>query len=146
MTGQAAFQGSSVLITNTYTSAACHIVPQPRTHCPLDEDIQTIHSPCPSWHAWGWDFMLQELHQNLLHRCGAQCAYENWECPGKGVHLWFLFFHLAEQDRAAPIPACTGTCTAQDRFYERGFLRQCQTLELGFSDWMDGTAMRLKRS
>lgn len=30
--------------------------------------------------------------------------------------------------------------------WKEGFIRQCQTLELGFSDWMDGTAIRLKRS
>lgn len=31
-------------------------------------------SPCPSWHAWGCGFVLQELHQNLLQSCGAQRA------------------------------------------------------------------------
>lgn len=62
--GQLTHQGSSVYITNTYISAVCCVAPHPRTCHPLKEDI---HSLCSSRHAWGCDFVLQKLHQSLLH-------------------------------------------------------------------------------
>lgn len=95
-----------------------------------------IQSPCPFWHAWGCDCVLQELHQNLLQSCGAQRAPQT---QGGLFVVSVLVSGTAGQ-------SCCFVSMYQDLHPQERFPKQCQTLELGFSDWMDGTAMRLKRS
>lgn len=76
-----------------------------------------IQSPCPSWHAWGCDFVLQELHQNLLQSCGAQRAPQT---QGGLFVVSVLVSGTAGQ--SCCLLSMYQNLHPQDRFCERGFI------------------------
>lgn len=70
--------------------------------------------------------------------------------PGSALGRWYIcgFYSLSgvAGQNCCYYSTYRNIQLRKEVLWKEDFIRQCQTLELGFSDWMDGTAIRLKRS